>query len=415
MKKNVNATVSLAEFRENPDNPSKATPEQLDRLAEKLKRIPLGLTAIRIAYVTDAPGGGKMVISGNKRLRVLKMAYGENAQIPAEWVVDITAMTPEQRHEFIVDANTTDGEWDLDKLLEQYDRRELTDLMGAEAVDELLADLQPAKPTETENAEYDAFVDKFKPKLTTDDCYTPENVFKVVQDWAVKRYALEGAELVRPFYPGGDYEHFDYPKDCVVLDNPPFSILAEIIKFYQERRIRFFLYGPGLTLFSGAKYGAKYVICGANVVYHNGAVVRTGFITNMGENLIEVVPELKELIEAEVDKNKDTKELPKYDYPMCVATAARLEFLAVHHTPFAIKAADATFIRKLDAQGDNGIFGGAWLLSERAAAERAAAEDKKILAEMRFKYGQENVSEDGRIIWKLSQRELAIQRTLGEE
>ena len=26
------------------------------------------------------------------------------------------------------------------------------------------------------NAEYEAFVDKFKPKLTTDDCYTPPEV-----------------------------------------------------------------------------------------------------------------------------------------------------------------------------------------------------------------------------------------------
>ncbi|MGN0851841.1 MAG: hypothetical protein ACI4Q3_00525 [Kiritimatiellia bacterium] len=409
MTKKTTDQVCLADFRENPDNPSKATEEQLDRLAEKLKRIPLGLTAIRIAYVTDAPGGGKMVISGNKRLRVLKMAYGSTAKVPAAWFVDVTAMTPEQRHEFIVDANTTDGEWDLDKLLEQYDRQELADLMGAEAVDDLLADLEAEKPSEAENAEYDAFVDKFRPKLTTDDCYTPENVFAVVQEWAVNRYGLQGVELVRPFYPGGDYEHFDYPPNCCVLDNPPFSILAEIVKFYQERKIRFFLYGPGLTIFSGAKYGAHYVICGASIIYHNGAVVRTGFITNMGENLIEVVPELKKLIEAEVDKNKDTKELPKYEYPMCVATAARLEYLALRHTPFAIKAKDAKFIRKLDAQGDNGIFGGAWLLSERAAAERAAAE--RAAAERAA--AERAAAEQGRIVWKLSKREIAIQRSLG--
>lgn len=42
-------TVNIGDFFENPNNPSKATPEQLERLAEKLKRIPLGLTAIRIA------------------------------------------------------------------------------------------------------------------------------------------------------------------------------------------------------------------------------------------------------------------------------------------------------------------------------------------------------------------------------
>ena len=64
--------MKLKELRENPNNPSYATKEELNRLAGKLKRVPLGLTAMRIAYVTDDPDGGKMVVSGNKRLRVLK-------------------------------------------------------------------------------------------------------------------------------------------------------------------------------------------------------------------------------------------------------------------------------------------------------------------------------------------------------
>lgn len=103
--------MRLGQFRENPQNPSKATEEQLERLAGKLKRVPLGLTAMRIAYVTDDPGGGKMVISGNKRLRVLKKAYGEDGEVPDEWFQDVTDMSPAERHEFIVTANVSDGDW----------------------------------------------------------------------------------------------------------------------------------------------------------------------------------------------------------------------------------------------------------------------------------------------------------------
>ena len=33
---------------------------------------------------------------------------------------------------------------------------------------------------------YKKFVDKFKPKKTTDDCYTPENVYNAVRDWTVE-------------------------------------------------------------------------------------------------------------------------------------------------------------------------------------------------------------------------------------
>ena len=130
--------MKLNELCENPDNPSKCTDEQLQRLADKLKRVPLGLTAMRIAYVTDKIPDKKMVISGNKRLRVLKKAYGEDAELPDEWFQDVTAMSEAERHEFIVTANVSDGEWDIDKLLKQYDTSLLNAFMGSEEVDKLL-------------------------------------------------------------------------------------------------------------------------------------------------------------------------------------------------------------------------------------------------------------------------------------
>ena len=79
---------------------------------------------------------------------------------------------------------------------------------------------------EKRHQDYEGFVKKFEPKRTTDDCFTPPNVYAAVCAWATKRYALEGREIVRPFFPGGDYERFDYPDGCVVIDNPPFSILS---------------------------------------------------------------------------------------------------------------------------------------------------------------------------------------------
>lgn len=100
---------------------------------------------MRIAYVTDDPGGGKMVISGNKRLRVLKRAYGDDGELPDDYFQDVTAMSEAERHEFIVTANVSDGEWDLDKLLEQYDRPELNDLMGEDSINELLNSLTPTR------------------------------------------------------------------------------------------------------------------------------------------------------------------------------------------------------------------------------------------------------------------------------
>ena len=64
--------------------------------------------------------------------------------------------------------------------------------------------------------EYAKFVEKFKPKKTTDDCYTPPNIYETVKTWAVKRYGLENTKIIRPFYPDGDYTREDYPDDCAL-------------------------------------------------------------------------------------------------------------------------------------------------------------------------------------------------------
>lgn len=76
--------------------------------------------------------------------------------------------------------------------------------------------------------EYKAFVDKFKTKKTTDDCYTPENIYNAVRDWVCREYGIDPADIVRPFWPGGDYERFPYTEKSVVVDNPPFSIVSKI-------------------------------------------------------------------------------------------------------------------------------------------------------------------------------------------
>lgn len=85
-----------------------------------------------------------------------------------------------------------------------------------------------------ESEEYREFVEKFKAKKTTDDCYTPDNIYEAVAEWVANEYKVDRSKFVRPFYPGGDYQNRHYGKDEIVVDNPPFSILAEIMKFFCE-------------------------------------------------------------------------------------------------------------------------------------------------------------------------------------
>lgn len=254
------------------------------------------------------------------------------------------------------------------------------------------------------NAEYEAFVDKFKPKLTTDDCYTPPKVYEVVKNWACAKYGIDPAKIVRPFYPGGDYESFDYSDGAVVVDNPPFSILSKICAFYLDRGIPFFLFAPSLTAFSGRSVVTRmnHIICDAQIVYENGAVVRTAFVTSYGGDIVaQTAPELGRAVQEAVYRLKaeKTRTLPKYDYPDNVVTAAMLQRYSKYGIDFKVRRDECTFIAKLDAQAEarKAIFGGGLLLSEQKAAEKAAAE--KAAAEK----------------WKLSKRELKLIEELGRK
>ena len=132
---------------------------------------------------------------------------------------------------------------------------------------------------------YDEFVAKFsKPRpKTTDECFTPSKVYDAVKAWAIKEYHLEGRPIVRPFWPDTDYRKWDtYPDGCVVIDNPPFSCITQVVRDYRLHGIDFFLFAPALTLFSVDAGAAKYVVANANITYENGAVVKTGFVTSLG-------------------------------------------------------------------------------------------------------------------------------------
>ena len=250
-----------------------------------------------------------------------------------------------------------------------------------------------------ESTEYLDFVEKFKQKKTTDDCYTPPLVYAAVKGWAVKEYGLEGREVVRPFYPGGDYERYDYPENCVVIDNPPFSIFSKIIDFYIKSGIDFFLFAPALTIFSTCGTRCNTVISDSSIVYENGAKIRTAFATNLGEYKINVCPELHKVVKEAVDitRKEKSKKLPAYSYPDNVLTTAIIQKIASAGVDLKIKNEDCYFIRSLDSQKEKGkaLFGGGMLLSERVAAERVAAE--RVAAER----------------WTLSERELEIIRGLG--
>lgn len=197
------------------------------------------------------------------------------------------------------------------------------------------------------NETYEQFVQKFEPKKTTDDCYTPPEVYDAVLRYCIEQNLInEQTQIVRPFYPGGDYTAVDY-EGKVVIDNPPFSIISKIVKYYSERNVQYFLFCPGLVGFPLAFYGGTFIAPGVQVRYENGAVVNTGFVTNLIANKVIAMtaPELGSAIK-NAQRPREIKEKTVINLPRDYFTAARLGTVAKHGGHLQILREHATLERK---------------------------------------------------------------------
>lgn len=244
-----------------------------------------------------------------------------------------------------------------------------------------MAKYKPQPGLFDEDAEYKAFVEKFKPKKTTDDCYTPQPVYDAVLAWARKELPRfpENANVVRPFWPGGDFMAQTYEENDVVVDNPPFSILSRIFRFYHEHDIPFLLFAPALTLFNVVKdiYGVTALVANCSIVYENGAIVCTSFVTNMDSPNIafRLVPDLKnkvDIISASLSKQQK-KVIKAKSWPDEIVSSALLSKIVQRGIDFKVTREHCKFVKKLDNASQT-IFGGGFFLSRKAAAERMAAE-----------------------------------------
>ena len=224
-------------------------------------------------------------------------------------------------------------------------------------------------------------------------------MYDAVLEWVRDKYDLGDAPIVRPFRPGGDYQSEEYPEGCVVVDNPSFSILASIRRWYTEHGIKYFLFAPSLTIFMRDMIDCA-VCTFANIEYANGAKVRTSFVTNLDTvNAAITTPELKDTIEEAC--KQESKQQPKLNYPKCVLMATRLGRLSSKGEEIEIPKTDTYFIRQLESQKPlrKAMYGAGFLLSSDMTRRLARAEAR---AEARVE----------EYAFDFSERELAIIREL---
>ena len=417
-----------------PANPRQWADSEVRRLAKSMKDTP-ELAEARGCVVV--PFEGRYVILGGNLRR--------EAAASLKWADIMCAVLPEgtkpaKLKEVVLKDNSSFGEWDLAALRNDWadaplpewgvdvvwdtagpdptkdETEQETEQETIERMKHEFEERMAAGEISEEDEEYQEFLEKFKLKKTTDDCYTPAPVYEAVARYVEETYGVSRANFVRPFYPGGDYQNEKYPKGCVVVDNPPFSLLSEILEFYQSRGIRFFLFAPTLTLF-GSVFATKCTAlpCALAVIYENGASVNTSFLTNLEPECIRVksAPKLYAMAQEGVEAylKEIRKAFPKYQYPENVITAPWVGLMSRAGVEFSVPVSESEPISGLDQQKAVGkaIYGKGYLVSDAVAADRRRAEDEK-----KTKEEEERQKTGIPVIWELSERERGIIKRLNE-
>ena len=399
--------VDISLLKPYKKNTKKHNQTQIDNVAESIRKF--GFVQ---PFVIDK--NNEVVIGHCRLLAAQKLGIKE---LPCVRVDYLTAAQVKALR--ILDNKLNESEWDLDFLNEELPEIDLDGFdvdfdfdctTDAESEEEEyqrkkaeFAERMASGELSEDSEEYQQFLEKFEAKKTTDDCYTPTIVYEAIETYVSEKYKVPKTNFVRPFYPGGDYASEKYKKSDVVVDNPPFSILSEIVRFYEQKQVKFFLFAPTLTLFATAKdKDVGRLVVNVAVTYENGANVNTSFITNL-EKGVRSAPELYKIIKKANDENLKSmrKELPKYSYPLEVVTAPQLGIYSRLGIEFGFSADESINIACLDNQKEAGkaIYGSGYLISENKRAERERAERERAERERAER-------------WELSEREKRIIATL---
>ena len=368
----------------------------VDAVAASIKRF-----GFKVPVVIDKDG---VIVCGHTRIKAAK-------KIGLEFVPCVVAddLTPEEIKAFRLADNKVSelADWNFEALdiellgineidMSQFGFADDGDAEEYEQKKREFEERMASGELSEDDEEYQEFLKKFEAKKTTDDCYTPELVYEAVEQFVEEEYGIKRSKFVRPFYPGGDYQKFKYPTGSVVVDNPPFSILSEILKFYKENRVSFFLFAPALTLFSSSSSSSSTALCtGVQITYENGANVSTSFLTNLEDAKIRFksCPKLHKLVDEANTKTQREKhkQMPKYSYPLHLVTSPMMTIYSRLGIEFSVNVDESFPCSQLDAQKESGktVFGNGYLISEAKKAEREKAER-----------------------WELSERELEIIKRL---
>ena len=112
--------MNINDIKLNPNNPRFIKDERYQKLKKNMQEFPQMMKLRPIIIDDDG-----MIIGGNMRYLAMKdLGYKD---IPEGWVVKASGLTEEERRRFVITDNIPYGDWDYDKLANEWEMTELQD------------------------------------------------------------------------------------------------------------------------------------------------------------------------------------------------------------------------------------------------------------------------------------------------
>ncbi|MGB4283148.1 MAG: ParB N-terminal domain-containing protein [Bacteroidales bacterium] len=106
----------------NPNNPRRIQPDKLEKLMRSIESFPEMMKLRPIVYDPET----MYVLGGNQRLAAIRKLGMKD--IPDEWAIAATDLSPEQKKEFVLRDNVQLGDWDFEILSAEFGEFDLDEL-----------------------------------------------------------------------------------------------------------------------------------------------------------------------------------------------------------------------------------------------------------------------------------------------
>ena len=110
------------QLRKNPENPRTIKDDSFKKLVKKIEQFPQMLEKRPIVYDSTQD---YLILGGNRRYDAVSALKKKGFIIKDSYMSDASDWTDEQKREFIVTDNISDGDWDYDILANNYEAAEL--------------------------------------------------------------------------------------------------------------------------------------------------------------------------------------------------------------------------------------------------------------------------------------------------